>query len=251
MGDNQTQQSTSSTGTSDPVVKSTLDQLLGPSAGGIQGVLNKGPQVFGQSLYAGAGPTTTNAQSAALAAAGNPDYKSGVTGALSNQAGVAAGNSIGINDPAYQAMRSQLGSDVMGQVGSQFTNSGRFGGGSYVKAATNDLTSALGGLDYNQYLNGQQQQQQAISNLPGLYSALQAPSATAGAIGSAQDANSQGALTGQADLYNRTNNANLSLLQQLAPLLSGSAPVAGSTTTNTQPATPWWQAALGTGVALL
>lgn len=250
MGGGGTNTTTTQSNPTNPAITATLNKLLG-SGGGVQGLFDKGPQVFNQSEYAGVGPTTTAAQDASLAAAGNPDYASGVTGALSDQAAKASGQNIGLNDPTYQAMRDKLSSDVMGQVGSSFTNSGRFGGGSYVNAATNDLTGALGGLDYQQVLNGQQQQQQAISNLPGLFSALQAPSATAGAVGGAQDANAQATLSGNADLFNRQNNGQLTLLQQLSGILNGSSPAAGTTTTNTSPATPWWQSALGIGAALL
>lgn len=250
MSGSDTQTTTSSTGSSSPAVTSTLNKLLG-SGGGVQGLFDKGPQVFGQSLYNPAGGTTQNAWASSLGAANNPDYAAGINGAISNQANIAAGNGIGTTDPSYQAMRDKLSSDVMGQVGSSFTNAGRFGGGSYVNEATKDLTSSLGGLDYQQYLNGQQQQQQAITNLPGLFSAAQAPAATAGAVGTAQDANQQGILTGQADQFNRVNNGQLNLLQQLGGVLNGSSPSAGQTTTNTSPATPWWQSALGLGIGLL
>lgn len=246
-----TTSSTSSSAPSNPAVTSTLNQLLGTSPGGVQGIFKNGPQVFNQSTYNPAGATTQNAWAQSLGAANNPQYAAGINGAIANQGNQAAGNGIGINDPAYQAMRDKLSSDVMGQVGSQFTNSGRFGGGSYIKDATSDLTSSLGNLDWNAYTNGQQQQQDAIHNLPGLFQAAQAPAATAGAIGTAQDTNQQGILTGNADLYSRQHNANLNLLQQLMGTVGGGAQAGGTTTTSTQPAPSWWQTALGLGVSLL
>lgn len=251
MGGGNTTTSTQTTGSADPVVKSTLDQLLGTSSGGLQGIFTKGPQVFNQSEYAGVSPTTTGAWNNSLAAAGNPTYAGGVQGALTDQAAKAGGQNLGVNDPTYEALRTKLMNDTLGATNASFNNSGLFGSDSNQRAAGEGVGNALAGLDYTQYQNGQQQQQQAIQNLPGLFSALQAPSATAGAVGSAMDADKQATLTGQADLFNRTQNAPLLQLQQLAGILGGSAPSAGTTTTKSQPSTPWWQSALGLGASLL
>jgi hypothetical protein len=238
---------TSSTTPNSKLAGPTADMLLQ----GVQDVYNKGPQVFNQSLYSPAGATTQNAWDSSLAASSNPDYLSGVNGALASTAQQAAGTTTGLNDPAYQQMRSDLGNQVLTDTNAAFNNSGLFGSDNNQTAAAKGLTDALGNLDYNQYLNGQQQQQQAIANLPGLFSALQAPSATAGAVGAAQDANAQNILSGNADLFNRTNNGQLNLLQQLIPALAGGAGVGGTTTTQTQPTPSWWQSALGLGASLL
>lgn len=230
-------------------------KLAGPTADtllqGVQDIWGKGPQVFNQSLYAPAGTTTQNAWDAALSAANNPTYTAGVNGALADTAQQAAGNTTGLNDPAYTKMRADLGNQVLTDTNASFNNSGLFGSDNNQTAAAKGLTDALGSLDYNQYLNGQQQQQQAISNLPGLYGDLQQPSATTGAIGAAQDTNTQNILSGNADLFNRTNNGKLGLLQQLIPSLGGATAVGGSTTTQTTPTTPWWQSAMGLGLSML
>lgn len=249
MGGNTTS-TTSATGSSDPQVTKTLDQLLG-SGGGVSGLFQRGPKVFDQSTFAPAGATSQGAWQSALAAAHNPTYASGVQGALSSQAATAAGQNVGTNDPTYQAMRAKNVNDALTSVNGSFNNSGLFGSDTNRKEAGTGVANAMNNLDYQQFLNGQQQQQQAIQNLPGLYSASQAPSATAGAIGTAQDTNQQGILSGQADLYNRQNNSQLNLLQQLSGVLAGTSPSAGQTTTNTAPATPWWQSALGIGASLL
>jgi hypothetical protein len=153
----------------------------------------------------------------------------------------------------------------MGDVGSSFASAGRFGGGSYVDSATNALTSGLGALD-TQHLQQQQDNiradlssalsgaQQAsnigaqgtanistgIGNLSSLYSALQAPAATQGLVGSAQDQAAQAQANGQ-------NNNLLSLLAAL----NGASGTAGTTTTTSTPAPSWWQAGLGTALAFL
>jgi hypothetical protein len=246
MGSSNTTSSSSTTPNS-ALAGPTADTLLK----GVQSIWNKGPQVFNQSLYAPAGATTQGAWNSSLAAANNPTYTAGVNGALATTAQQAAGNSVGLNDPAYAKMRADLGNQVLTDTNASFNNSGLFGSDNNQTAATKGLTDALGSLDYGQYLNGQQQQQQAISDLPGLYADAQQPSATAGAVGAAQDTNAQNILTGNADLFNRQKNGQLGLLQQLLPSLSGASSVGGSTTTQTTPTTPWWQSALGLGLSFL
>lgn len=233
MGDNQTT-TTNTSGPSDPMVKSTLDQLLGTGSSGLQGILAGGP------TYTGPGSTTTSSWQQALAAAGNPAYASGVSGALTDQAAKASGQDIGVNDPTYQALRTQDANDALSTVNGVFNNSGRFGGGSNAMAAGTGVENALDNLDYTQMQNGQQQQQQAITNLPNLFTALQAPSATAGAVGSAQDAATQAGA-----------NQNLTFSQQLSQILGGLTPSAGTTSTSTAPATPWYQALLGAGISAI
>jgi hypothetical protein len=245
MGDNQTTQTTTS-GSSNPAVNSTLTKLLG----GVNTAFDAGPKVFDQSLYAGVSPTTTGAWTNSLNAANNPDYLSGVTGALKSTANTAAGLDYGTNDPGYSALRSKLQNDVTTGVNSSFANSGLFGSDSNQKGLASGLTDSLGALDYQNFQNDQQRQQQAITDLPGLFSALQAPSATAGAVGAAQDANAQSTLSGNADLFDRKNNALADLISRLTGSVNGIAGSGGTTSTTSQPGTPWWQSVLGAGIAL-
>jgi hypothetical protein len=246
MGGSNTQTSTSSTASSDPQVQKTLDPLLQ----GISTAYNKGPQVYNHSLYAGVGPTSSGAWTSALNAANNPNYAAGINGAIANQSGVAAGNNLGQNDPGYAALRAKLQNDVTTGTNSSFNNSGLFGSDNNQTSLARGLTEGLGGLDYQQYQNGLSRQQQAIQNLPGLYQAAQAPSATAGAVGASQDANSQAELLAQNDLFQRNAQAPTDLLAKLSAILQGGAQTAGTTTTASQPSTPWWQSVLGAAVKL-
>ena len=270
--------STSSTGSTDPQVQATLDPLLQ----GVQAAQTKGPQVFNQSLYAGVGPTTTGAWTSALAAANNPDYASGVNGAIGannslisngglntgEQGNLTSANNLASQygamalDPAStQAGRNLINSITTG-TNSSFNNSGLFGSDNNQTATALGLTQGLGNLQQgymagqgtalqNAFGMGQQgisNQQAAAAALPGLYSAAQAPAATAGAVGSAQDANSQAALLGQNDLFQRNAQAPTDLLAKLSAILQGGAQTAGTTTTSTTPTTPWYQSLLGMGV---
>jgi hypothetical protein len=279
-----TTSSTSSTAPANPAVTSTLNSLLG-SGGGVQGIFARGPQVFNQSTYSPAGSTTQNAWQSSLGAANNPAYASGVSSALTdnnallNNGGLNASQTGNLNDtnslanqykamalnPASTQAGQNLINDVTTSTNGAFNNSGLFGSDSDQSALSRGLTQGLGDLQQS-YLSGQgnalnsafgmgqtgtTNQQNAAQMLPGLFQAGQAPAAAAGAIGTAQDTNQQGILSGQADLYNRQNNSQLQLLQQLFGALGTGAQVGGSTTTNTQPSTPWWQSLAGVGLGLL
>jgi hypothetical protein len=205
------------------------------------------------------------------------------SGALNNLTGLGKqysdlGGAYDTTSPAEQRLRSNLVDTTMQNVGALYNNSGRFGGGSFNQSLGKGLGDALAGFDTNIYdknvankyasLQGQQgvdtsafgMGQQGVTNafgaassLPGLYGALQAPSATLGAIGAAQDANQQGILQGQYDLSQRQANNQTDWLAKLSSILAGNASTSGSTNTSTSstPATPWWQSALGLGASLL
>lgn len=243
MGDVQTNTQTS--GPSDPLVKSTLDKILG----GVSKAYDAGaPPVFNSSLYSPAGATTQGSWQSALTAAGNPDYASGISGALKSMSNVAAGNDYGMNDPGYAALREKAGNDALTSVNGVFNNSGRLGGGSNVRAAGQGVTDALANLDYTNFNNDRAYQQQAIAALPGLYQSSLLPSATRGSVGSAQDTNQTGILQGNYDLSQRQANNQTDWLAKLTSILSGGAQSSGTTSSTSL---PWWEAVLGglTGAA--
>lgn len=242
-----TQKTSTSTGSSNPAITSLVSNLAGKT----NTALNAGPHVFGQSLYGGVGDTTKNSWASALGAAGNQNYSNGVNGAISSFADTAAGKNFGTNDPGYATLRAKAGNDALTSVNSSFNNSGMFGSDGNQRMAGEGVTNALAGMDYTNYQNDIQRQQQAAGMLPALYQAGQMPGATQGAVGAAQDANSQAALLGQNDLFRRTNDAQLNHLAQTTSILGGQAGAAGNTTTTTSPTPPWWQSALGLGVSLL
>jgi hypothetical protein len=242
----QTTTNTSTTGSANPQVTATTNNLLSK----LDTATNAGVPVFGQSLYSPSGSTTQGAWNGSLAAAANPDYASGVSGAIKSFGNTAAGGSFGMNDPGYATLRQNLIDDTQSNINSQFTNSGRFGGGSHVSSLGEGIGNAVAGLDYSNYQSDIARQQQAAQMLPGLFGAAQQPSATQGAVGAAQDANQQGILQGANDLFQRQNGAQWDTLSRASSILNGTAGAAGTTTTNTstQPSTPWWQSALGLGI---
>ena len=96
-------------------------------------------------------------------------------------------------------------------------------------AAGKAATQTLAGLDYQNFQNDQQRQMQAISALPALFSAGQAPGSVMSAVGQEQQA------------YPWQN------LSRASSVLAGTAGAGGTTSTTTQPGAPWWQAPVAIG----
>lgn len=188
----------------------------------------------GKSLYTAPGATTLGGQSASLAAAGNPLYSAGINSAIGDFGDIAAGNRFGTNDPGFAALRSKLSNDVLTQTNQSFNNSGLFGSDSNQRAAGEGLGNALAGLDYGNYQQDIQRQQQAAGMLPGLFSAAQLPSSVQQSVGASQDAASAAQAAGPTDL-----------LAKLTAIAAGTAGAGGQTTTNVSPGTPLWQTLLG------
>jgi hypothetical protein len=182
------------------------------------------------------------------------------------------GSAFTAGSPGIDRLRSNLADDTLTGVNSIFGGSGRLGSGMHTEKASEGLGNALAAFDYGNYQNdinnryrsldsqaGQAStafgmEQQGINNqmglgasLPGQYASSLLPSQTYGMVGSAQDADRQANLLGRNDLFRRTNDSRTDLLAKLSSILSGTAGAGGSTTTNTEPSTPWWQ----TGISLL
>lgn len=84
--------------------------------------------------------------------------------------------------------------------------------------------------------------------LPGLYQASMLPSQTMAGIGAAQDADAQARLLAQNDLFRRQQDARMGQIGWGAGVLAGPSAAGGTVQTTTEPATPWWQSALGLGI---
>lgn len=244
MGGSQT--STSTTKPANASITKTTNNLLG----GIDAAWAKGPSVFNESLYAGLGDTTKNGLQSLMGSANNPAYSSGVQGAIDSFGRTASGANLGMNDPGYATIRNKLSNDVLTSTNNSFNNSGLFGSDNNQKQAASGLADSLGALDYQQYNDSQDRQVQAAGLLPGLYQASQQPASTMLSAGAIQDADAQATLQGRYDLSTRQGNAQTDLLAKLSSILNGTASTAGSTTTTSQPSTPWWQSALGLAVGL-
>lgn len=242
-----TSKSTSTTAPANANITSTTNKLLG----GIDAAWAKGPTTFNENLYAGQGDATKQGIAGLIGGANNSAFTGGVEGALDSFGRTASGANLGVNDPGYETIRKKLSNDVLTSTNSSFNNSGLFGSDNNQYSAATGLADSLGALDYQQYNDSQDRQVQAAGMLPGLYEASQMPATTMLSAGALQDADKQATLQGRYDQTMRQGNAQTDLLAKLSAILAGNASSAGSTTTNTQPSTPWWQTALALGVGAL
>lgn len=240
-GGSKTTTSTSSTTPNNAAVDATTTQLLNK----LQGYVNTGSAVYGNTLNPGAGQTTQNAWDATLNAAGNPTFVQDINNTLSEFGQIASGNRMGENDAAWNTARDNAVRDA----NAIFTSNGRFGSGSHVQEAAR----GLGAVDLARIQGNESRQMAAASALPGLFNASLLPAGVMGSVGAEQDANALALRQADADLFDRTNNRGWNDLARATSILSGTAGATGTTTTNTQtqPKTPWWQSALGFGLGAL
>lgn len=226
-----TNKTTTTSGSSSPQVTATVNKL----AKGIGDAYTPGG-----SSYIAPSSTTTGGWNASLTAANNPNYSSGIAGALQSYGNRAAGNELGQNDPGYAALRAKLTDDTLSNVNSIFTGSGRFGSGSHVNSAASGLADSLAGLDYKQYSDSLARQSEAANMLPNLFAAGQLPSSIQQSVGASMDADAKAKESGIWDYLNRATGT-----------LSGAAGAAGTTSTTSTPTTPLWQTLLGIGLGAL
>jgi hypothetical protein len=125
-----------------------------------------------------------------------------------------------------------------------FTSSGRFGSGSHVDTATTALGNVNAGMDYQNFQNDQQRQMQAASMLPGLYQGSQLPGQAQLQAGQTMDAYNSAKAEDAARIFDATQNGGWNTLQRGGSIFAGTAPVSGTTKTESQ---PWWK--VGTGLA--
>lgn len=161
--------------------------------------------------------------------------------------------------PGYAALRAKAADDASVAANATFAASNRFGGGSHRVGLGEGIGNALAGMDYQQYndrLGRQLSGNQALAGIgqtamgnaagasgmaPALYQAGLMPGQAQLQAGQVVDANNLMQAQDQARIFDATQNAGWNTLQRGASIFSGTAPVSGTTQTNTTPTAPWWQ----------
>lgn len=116
---------------------------------------------------------TSIANSAANPSAAQTGYTSLYRGAgapsltESTLMNVARGGAMGMNDPGYSRLRSNVANDTMRDINTAFNASGRFGGGANVESASEGIGNALAGLDYQNYQSDIARQERALGAIEG------------------------------------------------------------------------------------
>ena len=198
-----------------------LNTQLGKGVKGYEGSLV--PAMSAQT-QAGIGALTNNPATAA--------YSNGINGAIGNLAEVAAGNI------ANDSVRQRVADDAALAANATFANSGRFGSGSHRQGLGEGVANALAAHDYGRQMD-------ALAALPGAYSASNMPASAQLQAGSLLDAYNSAQAAEAARLYDVKNNAGWGTLERAGGILGTTAGAAGTTSTATQPATPWWQGMIG------
>jgi len=227
--------STNKTTTTSGVNNPELNNVITKLAKGIGSAYTPGA-----SSYVAPSSTTTGGWNASLNAANNPAFSGGIAGALQSYGNRAAGNEIGLDDPLYNRMRQNTSDSVLRDVNSIFTGSGRFGSGSHVSTAVDQLEKSLNPIDIAQRQEGYQQQSEAANLLPQLFAANQLPSSIQQSVGASMDADKAAQESGIWDYLNRATGT-----------ISGAAGAAGTKSTTSTPTTPLWQTLLGIGLGAL
>lgn len=158
----------------------------------------------------------------------NPAYGNAISTAIQQQGDIATGN-FG-NDP----YRNRLIDDVTTATNAAFQGSGRFGSASNKDALGDSLIGTLGAYD-------QSRQNAALAALPQLYSASNMPASAQLQAGQTMDAYNNAVAQDQARIFDATQNAGWNTLQRGSSIFAGTAPVSGTTSTQTT-TQPWWVA---------
>jgi hypothetical protein len=215
---------------SNPDVNPTLSKLLK----GVQSQYDANPNGINvdMNLYGGMGGTTNNALGSMLAGSQDPRYSQAFGATFDDMADTAAGGKMGMNDPGYAALRSNLINDVTTNDLSAFNNSGMFGSDSNRKSLSQGLGTALGGLDYANYQNDIAERERAQAGLAGAYGNTMLPGKTALGIGQMQDTDRQAALQAEYEQKTRAAQGPTDYLAKLSSLLAGNAAAGGMSSTS-------------------
>jgi hypothetical protein len=187
--------------------------------------LQSGVKPYTESMVPNLSGQTTAGLSGLTNNPNNSIFSSGVSGTLGQQAQLAQGN-FGA-DP----VRSRLIDDTATAVNASLQGSGRYGSGSHKQALVDQIGNSLGSYD-------NARQQQAIGNLGALYGMSNMPASANLQAGQIMDQWNAAKAEDNARIFDATQNAGWNTLQRGSSIFAGTAPVSGTTTTQSQ---PWWK----------
>jgi len=128
--------------------------------------------------------------------------------------GMASGNYLGNGNPYLNDQLQQTRDNVLKDVSSQFTNSGRFGGGSYVDTAVGSLANAENSARFGQYNTD-------VSNMFNANSALDASNANALGYSGLLDSKAKELTAANQQQWDATHNADFNQIAKYLGLLNG------------------------------
>lgn len=127
---------------------------------------------------------------------------------------MASGSMLGNGNPYLNGALDTTRKNILTDLGSQFTDSGRFGGGSYIDTATNSLANAENTARFGQYQND-------INNMYGAQSALNNATATGLGYSNLNDQKAQELNASNQKMWDLQNNAPYQRITQALGALQG------------------------------
>lgn len=238
MGGGNTTTTTQESGLKNPA----MDAAATTIGNQLNTALQTGVKPFTGSMVPGLSSATMAGVSGLTNNAASPIFSKAMGDTIGDFGAIASGQRMGENDAAWNAARDRVTADT----NAAFNASGRFGGGANVAK----LGEGLAGVELSRIMGNEARQMQAAGMLPGLYQGATMPASMALQAGQIVDANAAAKAQDEARIWDAVNNAPWNTLQRGASIFGGTAPISGTTQTNTQPGTPWWQSALGGAIGI-
>ena len=166
----------------------------------------QGPKVNPISQFTDYGATTKGLINGAIANNNALQGNSALTG-------MASGAYLGNGNPYLNQQLQQTRDNVLKDISSQFTNSGRFGGGSYIDTAVNSLANAENSARFGQYQND-------IGNMFNAQNQLAQGNATALGYSNLLDQKAAEKTAADRAQWDATNNAGYNHIAQYLNLLN-------------------------------
>lgn len=148
---------------------------------------------------------------------------------------MASGANLGNGNPFLNQALSDTRTGILDSLGDEFTSFGRYGGGSMVDTAVDRIAPAENAARLGQY-------NQDVANMFSANTALDASNANALGYAGLLDSKAKEQNTAQADMWDRTNNADFNHLAKYLGLLRG-----GDSATETNKPLSFWDVLGGIG----
>lgn len=238
MGGDTTETTTQQSGLSNPAMNAAATTI----GNQLNTQLSAGVKPYTGSMVPGMSSQTTAGVNSLANNPLNASFGSAIGNTMGEFGAIASGQRMGDNDAAWSHIKDQAATGVNATL----QGSGRFGSATHAEG----LAGALAGLDLQRQQGNEQRQMAAAGMLPGLYQGSQLPGQAQMQAGQTMDAYNTAQAQDAARIFDATQNAGWNTLQRGGSIFSGTAPVSGTTQTNTQPGAPWWQAPVAIGGTL-
>ena len=202
--------------------------------------LSNGVRPYDQSMVPALSGQTTQGMNSLTNNPLNAPFGKAIGDTMGEFGAIASGQRMGENDAAWSHIKDEAATGVNATM----QGSNRFGSASHAGS----LARELAGVDLQRAQSNEARQMNAAGMLPGLYQGSQLPGQAQMMAGQTMDAWNTAKAQDDARRFDATQNAGWNTLQRGGAIFGGTAPVTGTTTTESQ---PWWKVGTGLGSTLL